>query len=294
MASHIEHVDPGHSSFFLAFRDELQEDHFHKFHAHQGLELLFIHEGQGIVEVEGRTYELQGGSLFCFQPYQLHKVEIPAPRDARDVRYVRTNLTFEPRYLEPFLAPYPKLEAFLRFLSRGTLSSPRFAVDDSRLMGAVESHVQAVLEPGEGQEEARILFLISLLRYLQLAVISGEELLPEGWSVKTTAHIESVMDWIEDHFRQPFSLELLAGELHLSSYYVSHLFKQYTGVSLTDYVTARRIREACVLLGNSGQSVQRIAREIGGLSAPYFCKLFKKHKGMTPLDYRSALHHTAK
>ncbi|MGN7764327.1 AraC family transcriptional regulator [Paenibacillus sp. 22594] len=291
LTGHIEHVDPGHSSFFLAYRDEWLDDHFLKFHAHQGLELLFIHEGDGLVEVEGASYELEGGSLFCFQPYQLHKVEVPG---RRDTRYVRTNLTFDPRYLEPFLEPYPKLQAFLRFLSKGALASPKFTFTESQLTGVMESHVQAVTETGEDQEEARILFVISLLRHLQLAVIPYEELSPEGWSVKKTAHIESIMDWIEGHFRQPFSLELLAGELHLSSYYVSHLFKQYTGVTLTDYVTARRIREACVLLANSGKPVQRIAHEIGGLSTPYFCKLFKKHKGMTPLDYRSALHHTAK
>ncbi|WP_189029484.1 helix-turn-helix transcriptional regulator [Paenibacillus albidus] len=284
-------MDPGQSSFFLAFRDEWLDDHFLKFHAHQGLELLFIHEGQGAVEVEGRSYELEGGTLFCFQPYQLHKLEVPGGNEAR---YIRTNLTFDPRYLEPFLVPYPKLQAFLRFLSKGSLSSPRFTFAQNRLMGVMESHVQAVLIPGEEQEEARILFLISLLRHLQLAVIPHTELSPEGWSVKKTAHIESIMDWIEGHFREPFSLELLAGKLHLSSYYVPHLFKQYTGVSLTDYVTARRIREACVLLGNSNKSVQQIAFEVGRLSPAYFCKLFKKNKGMTPLDYRSALHHTAK
>lgn len=291
MSTHIEHIEPGQSSFYLAFRDEWSDGDFLKFHAHQGLELLFIHEGHGVVEVEGRSYELEGGSLFCFQPYQLHKLEVPA---RRDTRYIRTNLTFDPRYLEPFLDPYPKLQAFLRFLSKGTLSSPRFNFTDNRLMGVMESHVQAVLEPGGQREEARILFLISLLRHLQLDVISFAELTPEGWSLKKTAHIESIMDWIECHFRQPFHLELLAEALHLSSYYVSHLFKQYTGVSLTDYVTARRIREACVLLGNSDRPVQSIAREVGRLSPPYFCKLFKKHKGMTPLDYRSALHHSAK
>ena len=289
--SHIEHVDPGQISFFLAFRDEWTDDHFLKFHAHQGLELLFIHEGQGIVELEGCSYELEGGALFCFQPYQLHKLEIPGRKDAR---YVRTNLTFDPRYLEPYLAPYPKLQSFLRFLSKGALSTPKFTFAENQLMGLVECHVKAMSEPGEDQEEARILFLISLLRHLQLSVIPHAELPPEGWSVIKTAHIEAIMDWIEIHFRQSFSLEQLAGELHLSSYYVSHLFKQYTGVTITDCVTARRIREACVLLGNSNKSVQQIAHELGRLSAPYFCKLFKKHKSMTPLNYRSALYKSAK
>lgn len=290
MASRIEHVAPDQSSFFLAFRDEWTDDYFLKFHAHQGLELLFIHEGHGVVEVEGRSYELESGALFCFQPYQLHKLEIPFRKDNR---YVRTNLTFDPRFLEPYLAPYPKLQAFLRFLSKGTLPAPKFAFAENQFMALMTSHVPAVEKSGE-EPEARILFLISLLRYLQLSVIAQAELPAEDWSGKKTAHIEAIMDWIERDFRQPFRLERLAEELHLSSYYVSHLFRQYTGLSLTDYVTARRIREACVLLGSSDMPVQRIAHEVGRFSAPYFCKLFKKHKSMTPLDYRSALHDSAK
>lgn len=290
MASHIEHMDPGQSSFFLAFRDEWTEDHFLKFHAHQGVELLFIHEGEGVVEVDGSSYKLEGGSLFCFQPYQLHKLEIPG---RKDTRYIRTNLTFDPRFLEPYLVPHPKLLAFLRFLSRGTMPA-KFAFEEKQFAAIMECHAWAVRETGEEQEEARVLLLITLLRYLQLSVITHAELPSEDWSVKKTAHIEAIMDWIEQSYRQPFHLDVLAEELHLSPYYVSHLFKQYTGVSLTDYVTARRIREACVLLGSSDLSVQQIAREVGRLSAPYFCKLFKKHKSMTPLDYRSALRHTAK
>ncbi|GLX66728.1 helix-turn-helix transcriptional regulator [Paenibacillus glycanilyticus] len=290
MASHIEHVDPGHSSFFLAFRDELAEDHFVRFHAHQGLELLFIHEGHGVVEVEGNRYELSGGSLYCFQPYQLHKLEIPR---RKDTRYVRTNLTFDPRYLEPYLASFPKLRSFLRYLSRGALSTPKFAFADDLFLPLMEHHMASLQDNGEDQE-SRILLLISVLRYLQTSVIPQPELSPEEWSAAKTVHIEAMMDWIEREFRQPFRLEQLADELHLSAYYVSHLFKQYTGVTLTDYVTARRIREACALLGSTDMPVRQIAHETGRLSAPYFCKLFKKHKGMTPLDYRSALHEAAK
>ncbi|WP_435164287.1 AraC family transcriptional regulator [Paenibacillus glycanilyticus] len=290
MASRIEHVAPGQSSFFLAFRDEWTEEHFLRFHAHQGLELLFIHEGRGVVEVEGNSYELEGGSLFCFQPYQLHKLEIPGRKSAR---YVRTNLTFDPRFLEPYLAPFPKLLSFFRYLTRGALPMPKFSFSENQLMSVMEGQVQSIRENGE-EQEARILLLISLLRYLQLSVIAQPQLSPEEWSAAKTVHIEAMMDWIERHFREPFSLELLAEELHLSSYYVSHLFKQYTGVSLTDYVTARRMREACVLLGSTDMPVRQIADEVGRLSAPYFCKLFKKQKGMTPLDYRSALHYAAK
>ncbi|WP_438433227.1 helix-turn-helix domain-containing protein [Gorillibacterium sp. sgz500922] len=289
MPSFIEHITPENGRFFLAYRQEWSERSWLKFHAHQGLELLFIHEGVGTVEVEGRSYPLEAGALFCFQPYQLHKVEVPYRSDAR---YVRTNLTFDPRILEPYLEPYPQLRAFLRYLVKGTLPTPKFPFRQELFAGLIESHAESVASAEEEPEEARILFLLALFRLLQLTVPALEKLPAEGGAVKPAAHIEAILDWIEGHFRNPFRLEELAGDLHLSSYYVSHLFKQYTGVALSDHIAARRIREACVLLGSTDKPVERIAQEVGGLSAPYFGKLFKRHKGMTPLAYRSAVRYS--
>ncbi|WP_168121724.1 AraC family transcriptional regulator [Paenibacillus sp. HB172176] len=285
MAMRIEHIDPENSRFFLVFKYDQSERLFHRFHAHQGLELLFIHEGKGRVEVEGRSYTLEGGSWFCFQPYQLHKLEV----QGGDASYLRTNLTFDPRLLEPYLAPYPKLKGFLRYLSRGVLPSAKYKFEDALLTELIASHAQAIHEPGDEGEESRSLFLLLLLRQLQLSASANGELAEEELSFKTAAHIELIMDWLEECFREPFRLERLAEELHLSPYYVSHLFKQHTGATLSDYIAARRVREACELLGRSDKSVSQIAAEIGSLSAPYFGKLFKKHKSMTPLEYRAAL-----
>ena len=287
LTTRIEHIHPVNSRFFLAFRHEQAESQFQRFHAHQGLELLFIHEGRGVVEVEGRSYSLEGGSWFCFQPYQLHKLLV----QAGDAPYIRTNLTFDPRQLEPYLEPYPKLKGFLRYLSRGTLPTSKYSFEDSPITWLLESHAQAVNEPGVEGEESRSLFLLSLLRQLQLSAAGCGDLPEEDWSFRKPAHIEVIMDWMEEQFREPFRLDRLAGDLHLSPCYVSHLFKQFTGTTLIDYIAVRRISEACALLGHSDKSVSQIAREVGGLSAPYFSKLFKRHKGITPLDYRAALRH---
>jgi AraC-like DNA-binding protein len=81
----------------------------------------------------------------------------------------------------------------------------------------------------------------------------------------------------------------MAAALHLSPYHISHLFKRHTGVTLSDYMTNRRLREACALLANTDKQVGDIAREVGGFSAPYFCQLFKKHKGVTPQSYRATV-----
>jgi AraC-like DNA-binding protein len=257
------------------------------FHAHQGLELLYVYEGYGSATVERRTYALQPGTLFCFQPYQLHRVEVPLQGEAS---YVRTNLTFDPRVAERYTAPFPKLQAFLRKLWKGALPQQVFALaGDERLPQLLASFEQARRQAhGEAQEEERGLFLLALLRHLQLHVFPAGET-GAAAAEKASRHIEHIQDWVEAHYGQPFELENMAAALHLSPYHISHLFKRHTGVTLSDYMTNRRLREACALLANTDKQVGDIAREVGGFSAPYFCQLFKKHKGVTPQSYRATV-----
>lgn len=280
----IEPMDLGPNSFFLLYRNETRNEHWRMFHAHQGLELLYVHEGRGSVTVERKTFPLQPGTLFCFQPYQLHKVEVPPQGDAS---YIRTNLTFDPRIVEPYAAPFPKLLAFLRKLSKGGLTQQVFALGgDERLPELLSSFQQAGRRAnGEPQEEERALFLLALLRHLQLFVFPEDDAAAHDAN-RANRHIDRILDWVERHFGRPFELEAMAGALHLSPYHVSHLFKSHTGITLSDYITARRLREACALLANTDKQIGDIGREVGGFGTSYFCQLFKKHKGVTPQSYR--------
>lgn len=97
---------------------------------------------------------------------------------------------------------------------------------------------------------------------------------------------EQILAWLESNYKQKRVLERLAAELFLSPSHISHLFHQETGSTLSVYVTARRIREACSLLGSTSMSIQDISKRIGYGSAAYFCRVFKRHLGLTPHEYR--------
>lgn len=282
----IEPLDLGPYSFNLSYRNETRNRHWKMFHAHQGLELLYVHEGYGSVTLERKQFPLRPGSLFCFQPYQLHKVEVPPQGEAS---YIRSNLTFDPRIAEPFVAPYPKLHAFLRRLWKGTLAQQVFPLEGDEQL----PHLLAGFElarrraPDDPHDEERALFLLAMLRHLQLHVFPESE--PDGGLEKTSRHIERIHDWIETHFRKPFDLEAMAQQLHLSPYHLSHLFKRHTGTTLSDYISVRRVREACALLANTDKPVSEIGHDVGGFGTSYFCQLFKKHKGVTPQSYRATV-----
>jgi AraC family transcriptional regulator, arabinose operon regulatory protein len=87
-------------------------------------------------------------------------------------------------------------------------------------------------------------------------------------------------------YTKKFHLKSLSDELHLSQHYIAHLFHNSTGTNITEYLIARRIRQACWLLKNSTLSISEVCHYIGLTNVSYFCKKFKEYTGRTPLKYR--------
>jgi len=107
--------------------------------------------------------------------------------------------------------------------------------------------------------------------------------------MKPIRQSERIMSWIEKHYGEPFRLEELADELHMSKSYLSRLFRQETGSSITGYLTARRIQQACHLLQSTNKSVEVIGEQVGLTNASYFINLFKRIMGVSPHQYHLRL-----
>jgi AraC-like DNA-binding protein len=63
-------------------------------------------------------------------------------------------------------------------------------------------------------------------------------------------------------------------------------------MTLTEYINAKRLHQACSLLGSSDLRVQQVAYTCGFLDVNYFSRLFKRHYGQTPGEYRSSVYRT--
>jgi AraC-like DNA-binding protein len=79
---------------------------------------------------------------------------------------------------------------------------------------------------------------------------------------------------------------MLEEELHLSKYYISHLFGDKLGIRFNDYINSLRISEACRLLRTSTLSVTEISDASGFGTLRTFNRAFMKQMGMSPSEYR--------
>jgi AraC-like DNA-binding protein len=257
------------------------------YHWHQCCEMLFIHEGTGSVIVDRKTYEMQPGMLFFFQPYQLHKVFANV---SEETPYVRTLLFFEPHVFDKILLTFPVHHArFERLWRRQTQAAIHLQQELKYLEHVFDNYNErfATRNAQLSQED---------MTMLMLHVLEAVSFRDQGPCDKTGtlepirpfSYSELAMHWIEEHYTEEIRLEVIAQALHLSKYYLSRIFLRETGGSLSDYIVARRIKQACNLLHTTIYSVEQIASQIGFGNVSHFIRIFKKVMGTTPLQYRRA------
>ena len=97
-----------------------------------------------------------------------------------------------------------------------------------------------------------------------------------------------VQAFIDGHFSEPLTLQDMGKALHVSPYYLSHVFKEASGYSPTQYLLRRRIGEAQNLLISTDLPMAKIAEQVGFETQNYFNLQFSKHVGMPPGKYRES------
>lgn len=98
--------------------------------------------------------------------------------------------------------------------------------------------------------------------------------------------VQKVINHINLNLDSTLSLKSLAAMCYISPSYLSNIFKQETGQTLTDYINSQRISRAALRLTVSDLSIAAVAESVGILDVNYFTKMFKKMMGMTPTQYR--------
>lgn len=98
--------------------------------------------------------------------------------------------------------------------------------------------------------------------------------------------VQKVITQIDADITADLSLKRLAEAQSINPSYLSTLFKKETGETLTDFVNKKRVERAQQYLKSSNLQIQTVAQNCGVLDVNYFTKVFKKHTGKTPRQFR--------
>lgn len=98
--------------------------------------------------------------------------------------------------------------------------------------------------------------------------------------------VDSVRRYVEAHYGEDVYLDLLADKLHMTKNYISAHFKAKTGSNLSDYISGYRIGKAKELMTRPELKIKDIAVRVGIANVNTFIRVFRKHTGSSPRDFR--------
>jgi len=124
----------------------------------------------------------------------------------------------------------------------------------------------------------------------QLAVATSSDrtiVLSDDAGTRRRRIADEIVSFVDEYYRAGISLNDVAEHVGLSPNYVSTLFRQECGITLTDYLVVKRINQAKELLQELSLNVSEVRSRVGYRNMSHFNRMFKKLVGMTPGEYRN-------
>ena len=242
-------------------------------HMHEkDLELFYVCSGEGKYMVDNVYYSIQAGDIVICNAGVLHGEEPMLMQQIHSYSIALNGVQYEGlqpnRLLEEGQHPIvscgqlaPQVEEMMRLLY--LLSG------DTRELGAVcGSIANSMLHLTEALLNRR----------------SKERTVERRQTPSVLAH--RVRQYLDEHHSEALTLNAVAKRLHVSEYYLAHVFKNEFGIPPMQYVMKRRIGEAQGLLMHGDVAIADIADQLGFSSTCHFNTMFKKYTGPPPGQYR--------
>mgnify|MGYP003199577832 CR=1 FL=1 len=100
-------------------------------------------------------------------------------------------------------------------------------------------------------------------------------------------NIKTVLDYIDRHYAECLTLEIVSEVVLLNPVYLSYLFKKIKKVNFSEYLNEIRLKRAMELLKETNLRINEVALRVGYNDARYFSTLFKRKTGMSPNEFRN-------
>jgi len=256
-----------------------------RIHYHAMIELSLILRGSGIYHTPKRDYAIAPGDIFFFRPNESHCITDIDPPDM-----LLLNLHIAPYYL--YANPHQSLapECMRVLSSNCPLESSKLndllTKDQAEI---IKSFIRSILSE---MEEAQMHCDICVNNYISMILIHLARALQPDSSHDVTdrnayQRIGAAIEFIDLHFREDITLDMIAAEVGYSRCYFSTAFRKCMGMTPWNYISIKRIEEALTLIKTTDRSILDIALACGFNNTANFCKIFKKYTNLVPSSFRS-------
>ncbi len=249
-------------------------------HSHLCFEITRVGSGTGVYTVGENQYPMEPGDVFVFGSSEQHCITAVGP----DLSI--TNLHFEPRFLWGSAADSLSEENSNFCFARSEKFINRIpAADASGLVGLLaEIEGELCTQGAEYGLSVKSWLNLLIIRLIRDHGYTGEDARLRRQKLHS---LRRVITYIDLNPADPMTLESLSAMAGMSPNYFSALFHKTSGITLWDYISARRIDRAIRLLTEDAPpNLIDVAAQCGYNNSANFNKAFKKITGMTPREYR--------
>lgn len=276
------------NSIFINYIAESPEPHLH---VHDFIEISYVASGSGIHILGDKTYEVGKGDLFLINYHIPHEFRSLTPSAAPLMVY---NCVFKPDFIDLNLVDYKEFTDVIHYLSfRSIFSLETDTIKDIKILGgenkALEEIYRRMLEEFTRKEEGYVELLRAYLMELLIKIFRSFKCSNTGENSVISHHAKLIgqsIQYLKSNYAVNIKLADLASQSFLSPTYFCKLFKDYAGMTISEYVQRIRIEEACNLLKTTNDKVIVIAGKVGYSDIKHFNEIFKKLTGMTPSGYK--------
>ncbi len=241
-------------------------------HTHEHPELIFVGQGSGKFTVENHEYPIKTGDLIIVSKGTLHSDYMFAGENSGESSIVHMGIAevLLSGMRKNDLIPDPFCIVNIEGNDCDLLRSCLNAIMSERLNGELCSKKM--------EDDLSEVVIITALRH---AVVDIGKLL-----MKNKQFYEA-KEYFDNNYMTINNIEEVCELLKINKYYLTHIFKEKLSMPPVRYLQYKRLEKAKSLI-LTGVPIKEVAERCGYSDTCYFCKVFKKYLGMSPLKYRQS------
>lgn len=242
------------------------------YHQHTLYELVCFLSGDGRCLTTRDTYVMQPGYIYVISPHTLHMMQYDHQESHSMYHVYFTQAILEEIEQECSLHLSPYLQHFFSLRTGDELRSRLdYALSFYNLnsKSAIDQAIQQTL-------------IKCILLTMAKQITPSQDSPHTG---VTPPLVSRVMEYIDQHYDEELTLEVISTAFHCSKCYLCRLFSQTTHRTIISYLNSIRIQNACRLLRQTNLSISQISNLTGYNSTAYFDRQFRRYTGQTPSTF---------
>lgn len=238
---------------------------------------FLLSDGWSIV-AGGKISPVNSGDILAFSPPEIHYAKI---NRSGIFRYL--DIYIPEDYFDSFNGDASELMVlFSDKPNKNIIKSPK---NRTKILSETEQLIDMLCDDKPQKELRLFCGIMQMLMFVSALYKQQEAVTCDTYLPKTAV---DAIRYIENNFTEEISLQILADAVGCSITYLTRTFRQSTGKSVHTFLTEYRLHEAQQLLAH-GATVTESCYSSGFTDCSGFIKIFKKHIGCTPLEYKKKI-----